>query len=32
MPSTGHRVGLIIELIVLPVLVLWQARVSAKAV
>jgi hypothetical protein len=30
-PSTGHRVGLIIELIVVPLLVLWQARVAAKA-
>jgi hypothetical protein len=30
-PSTGHRVGLIIELIIVPLLVLWQARVAAKA-
>jgi hypothetical protein len=29
-PSSGHRVGLLIELIVVPVLVFWQARIAGK--
>lgn len=27
-PTTGHRYGLVAELLIVPVLVLWQARVA----
>lgn len=27
-PATGHRIGLILELVVVPALVLWQARLA----
>lgn len=30
MPSLGHRVGLGIELIVVPLMLLWQARVARR--
>lgn len=29
-PSIGHLVGLVMELVVVPALVLWQARVAAR--
>lgn len=31
MPSAGHRAGLVMELIVVPLLMLWQARVARSA-
>jgi hypothetical protein len=31
LPSMGHRAGLAMELIVVPLLVLWQARIETKA-
>lgn len=30
-PSTGHLAGLAMELVVVPLLLLWQARVSSRA-
>ena len=30
MPSLGHRIGLGIELVELPLLLLWQARVARR--
>lgn len=30
-PSTGHRVALVVELLVVPLLVLWQARIAQTA-
>jgi hypothetical protein len=29
-PSTGHRLGLAMELGVVPLLMLWQARVARR--
>ena len=31
MPSQGHRFGLAMELVVVPLLVLWQARVAGRS-
>ena len=31
-PSPGHRFGLVMELVVVPLLVFWQARVEGHAV
>jgi len=31
-PGNGHRLGLVMELIVVPLLMLWQARVARRAV
>jgi len=30
-PSTGHQLGLFMELIVVPLLMLWQARIARKS-
>ncbi|WP_312490631.1 DUF4345 domain-containing protein [Sphingomonas sp.] len=30
-PSAGHRLGLMMELVVVPLLMLWQARVARHA-
>lgn len=30
MPSAGHQFGLVMELIVLPLLVLWQGRLATR--
>ena len=30
-PSAGHRFGLVMELVVVPLLMLWQARVERRA-
>ena len=30
-PSVGHRFGLVMELVVVPLLMLWQARVERRA-
>jgi len=30
-PSTGHRFALVVELLIVPLLVLWQARVARSA-
>lgn len=30
-PSLGHRLGLVMELVVVPLLMLWQARVARRA-
>ncbi|MFN3676214.1 MAG: DUF4345 domain-containing protein [Sphingomonas pseudosanguinis] len=30
-PSTGHRLGLAMELVVVPLLMMWQARVARQA-
>ena len=29
-PSAGHRFGLVMELIVVPLIVLWQARIARR--
>jgi hypothetical protein len=29
-PSTGHRLGLIMELVVVPILMVWQSRVARR--
>ena len=29
-PGTGHRLGLVMELVVVPLLMLWQARVARR--
>jgi hypothetical protein len=29
-PGTGHRLGLIMELVIVPLLMLWQLRVARK--
>ena len=31
-PSAGHMVGLVMELIVVPLLILWQARIAKASV
>jgi len=31
MPSTGHRAGLVMELIVVPLLMLWQIRIARRS-
>lgn len=31
MPGPGHRLGLVMELVVVPLLMLWQARVARQA-
>ena len=30
-PSIGHRYGLVAELLIVPLLVLWQARVAKRS-
>ena len=29
-PNVGHRFGLVMELVVVPLLMLWQARVARR--
>ena len=30
-PSLGHKLGLVMELVIVPLLMLWQARVARRA-